>query len=179
MPEWRGVVKLRDKRSGGLTSTCAIIVPVRRAEHSGRALLWVISWLVVAALVFWLLTIALAPANAGALRAQVGTVRSSVSEALLVTAGGDAGRLSRPFMRTEIELLGRDVDSAARSLATVRPEAELRDRFAEAAGLASAAATGLRTLAAGSAPPESLIAAQATLAELVLRIQEIERELEP
>lgn len=154
-------------------------MPVRRAEHSGRTLLWVISWLVVAVLVFWLLTVALAPANADALRVQVGTVRSSVSEALLVTAGGDAGRLPQSFRRTEVELLGRDVDSAARSLAIARPEPELRERFAEAAGLASAAAAGLRTLATESAPPESLIAAQATLAELVLRIQEIERELEP
>jgi hypothetical protein len=152
---------------------------VRRAEHSGRTLLGIISWLVVAALVFWLLTMALAPANADALRVQVGTVRSSVSEALLVSASGDAGRLPRPFRRTEVELLGRDVDSAARILATAQPEPELRERFAEAAGLAATAAAGLRTLAPRSAPPESLIAAQATLAELVLRIQEIERELEP
>jgi hypothetical protein len=152
---------------------------VRRAEHSGRALLWVIAWLAVAALTFWLLTVALSPANQDELRVQVGVVRSSVSEALLVTAGGDAGRLPRTFRRTEVEFLGHDVDVAARSLATARPEPELHDRFAEAAGLASSAAAGLRTLAAESAPPESLIAAQATLAELFLRIQEIEREIEP
>jgi hypothetical protein len=133
----------------------------------------------VAALVFWLLTVALAPANADALRVHVVTVRSSVSEALLITATGDAGRLPRPFRRTEVELLQRDVDSAARSLATAQPEPELRERFAEATGLASRAATGLHTLTAEGAPAESVIAAQATLAELVLQVQAIERELGP
>lgn len=154
-------------------------MPVRRAEHSGRTLIWVISWLVVAALVFWLLTMALAPANADTLRVHIGTLRSSVSEALLVTASADAGRLTGRFRRTQVELLQHEVDSAARSLATAKPEPELRERFTEAAGLASSAATALHTLMRESVPPESTIAAQATLAELIRRVQEIERELGP
>jgi hypothetical protein len=133
----------------------------------------------VAVLAFWLITVAFAPANADALRVHVGTVRSSVSEALLISATGDAGHLPRPFRRTEVELLQRDVDSAARSLAIAQPEPELRDRFAEAANLASVAAAGLHTLAMEGAPAESVIAAQATLAELVLRVQALERELGP
>jgi hypothetical protein len=152
---------------------------VRRAEHSGRTLIWVISWLIVATLVFWALTVAFARASADDLRVHVGTVRSSVSEALLISATADAGHLPRPYQRTEVELLEQDVDSAARSLATAKPEPELRDRFAEASGLAAAAAVGLRTLAAEGAPAESVIAAQATLAGLLLRVQAIERELGP
>jgi hypothetical protein len=152
---------------------------VRRAEHSGRALLSVVAGLVLGALAFWLATVALAPANADSLRARVGTLRSSLSEALLLTAAADAGRLTRPYRDTQLELIRKDVESAASSLATARPEPDLRARFAEAAGLASVAALGLRTLAAEGTRPESLLAAQATLAELALRVRELERGLEP
>ena len=121
----------------------------------------------------------LLPAGADSLRVHVASVRSSVSEALALVAIRDAGKLTGAYFHAELALLTRDVDKAVASLARARPEADLRPRFAEAAGLASSAASRLRVLGATGARPESVVAGQATLASIQLRVLSLERELEP
>jgi len=94
-------------------------------------------------------------------------------------AAHDTGSLTSPYFHTELELLTRDVEAAATSLATAEPEEALRPRFAEAAQLASGAAANLRALGATGARPESVVAGQATLASIQMRVKDLEEELGP
>jgi hypothetical protein len=152
---------------------------MRRAEHSGRGLQVAIVGVTAAAFVAWAAHALLLPANADSLRVHLGSLRSSVAEGLTLARADDERRALGHFYATELELLRKDTEKTASSLATSRAEAALLPRFAEAARLAHEAARKLHDLGVPGAPAESVIAAQATLASIQLRINQMQQELEP
>jgi hypothetical protein len=152
---------------------------MRRAEHHSRALQTAVAGVVIAAFIAAIALATFLPANEDTLRVHLATIGTSTAEGLTLTRGDDEERLTRSFYDTELELLWKDVEKASSSLASARPEPELRSRFVEAMGLASEAAAGLRTLAAPGARAESVIAGQATLGAIHARAKAMEQELEP
>jgi hypothetical protein len=151
---------------------------MRRAEHHSRALQTAIVGVAVAALIFGFALAKLLPANSDTLRVHLGTLESSIAEALTLARADDEGRLTRNYFETELDLLREDVEKTAEGLASSRPEPELRPRFAEAEGLARSAADGLRALGVAGAPAESVIAGEATLASIQARAKAMKHELE-
>jgi hypothetical protein len=152
---------------------------MRRAEHSGHGLQVVITGVAAAALIFWAALSLYLPANEDTLRVHLSTLRSSAGEGLTLTRADDERRVTGCFYGVELELLRSDTEKTARSLAWARAEPDLRPRFLEAAGLAQEAARKLHALGVPGAPSESVVAAQATLADIQARVKQMEQEIRP
>lgn len=151
---------------------------MRRAEHHSRALLTVVAAVVIAALIFAVALATFLPANQDTLRVNLGTIRTSIAEALTLARADDERRVGGSFFTTELGLLRDDMATTQRALAGSRPLPELKDRFAETAQIAATAADAMRALALPGARAESVIAGQATLVGLQARVQEMELELQ-
>jgi len=151
---------------------------MRRAEHHSRALQTVAAAVVIAALIFAVALATFLPANRDTLRVHLGTLRTSMAEALTLARADDERRVGRSFFDTELGLLRDDMTSTQQALAGARPLPELRERFAETARIAATAADAMRILALPGARAESVIAGQATLVGLQSRVQEMEQELQ-
>lgn len=150
---------------------------MRPAEPIARTRLVVATLLFGGALLFGMIDALINPAGPDTLRVEVKTLRSAIAEALALTAADDQGHVTRAFFDVDLELLRRDVERATSHLSPARAQGDLRARFEEIARLAEVSRVGLDALATPGSPPDSVVAAQASLAAAKVRLSEIEREI--
>lgn len=143
-----------------------------RAEHGSHWLQIVIAVLILAAIGFAAYRMLGSKPGKQDLDRSVDKITSSLGEALSLRDRERSGRATQTYVRTELELLRKDLQGVADKLAKAKPEPTLLQLFQRTSHFAGNAARQVAALAS-DAPPDSLDRTEARLRLMLDRAKKL------